>query len=192
MNKILLHACCAPCASYPINLLRDEGYEPAVYFYNPNIYPQDEHEKRLDELIRYAQKENFELIYEPYTPDDFIKAAYGLENEPEKGKRCEKCFYLRLSKTAQKAAALNIPEFTTTLTVSPHKVSCQVFCAGEICAEQYRVKFAPYDFKKKDGFKITQQIARENNMYKQTYCGCIYSLHSRDLRADTMSALPKI
>ena len=176
MNKIVLHACCAVCAAYSIKKLRDDNFEPIVYFYNPNIYPQEEYLRRLNELINYSKKENFELIYEKYCPEDFKTIASGYENEPEKGKRCEKCFLLRLNKTASKAKELGITKYTTTLTISPHKVSSQIFKAGEISSKNFGLEFIPYNFKKQNGFKITQQIARENNMYKQTYCGCMYSI----------------
>ena len=183
MQKVLLHACCAPCASYPVNLLKNDGYEPVVYFYNPNIYPKDEHDLRLDEIIKYSKKGNFEIIFEPYSPNDFENIASGLEKEPEKGKRCKKCFLLRLNKTAQKARELDIKYFTSALSISPHKISKMVFEAGELAAENFGVSFLKYDFKKRDGFKIAQQIARENNMYKQNYCGCKYSIRASEAQS---------
>ena len=179
MQKVLLHACCAVCCAYPVKLLKNEGFEPIVYFYNPNIYPQKEYEIRLNELIEYSRKENFELIVENYTPNDFEEISKGLENEPEKGARCEKCYFLRLDKTAKKAKELGILNFTTTLSVSPHKAFQKILKKGELAAQNHNVKYLAYDFKKHDGFKITQQIARENNMYKQTYCGCRYSIRPK-------------
>ena len=176
MQKILLHACCAVCCAYCIRFLRQNEYEPVVYFYNPNIYPKKEYDIRLNELVEFSKKENFELIIENYTPQDFNTIAYGLENEPEKGKRCEKCFLLILDKSAKKAKELNIKKFTTTLSISPHKVFQKICDAANIAEKTNNVEFAPYNFKKKDGFKLTQKIAQENNMYKQTYCGCEYSI----------------
>lgn len=176
MQKILLHACCAVCASYPIKKLKNEGCEPIVYFYNPNIYPKSQYDIRLNELINYCLKEQAELIVEPYTPQDFALVANGLENCPEKGSRCLECFKLRLKKTAEKASELNICKFTTTLSVSAHKVSGMIFEAGNYAAKLSGNEFLEYDFKKNDGFKITQAIAKQNNMYKQTYCGCKYSI----------------
>ncbi len=184
MQKVLLHACCAVCCAYPYKFLKDKGFEPIVYFYNPNIYPHKEHEIRLNEIIEFSKKENFELITESYSPKDFEKISQGLENEPEKGLRCEKCFELRLKKTAEKASKMGINCFTTTLSVSPHKVSKMIFNAGEKAAKENNVTFLAYDFKKQNGFKITQQIARENNMYKQTYCGCKYSIRLKSLQQD--------
>ena len=180
MRKVLLHACCAPCAAYPVNLLKNERYEPVVYFYNPNIFPKDEHDLRLDEIIKYSKKESFALVYEPYSPDDFENIARGFENEPEKGKRCEKCILLRLNKTAQKACELKIKYFTSALTISPHKISKMIFEAGEFAAKSSGIEFLKYDFKKRDGFKIAQQIALQNNMYKQNYCGCKYSIRANE------------
>ncbi len=181
MKKVLLHACCAVCCAYPIKYLRKEGYDPIVYFYNPNIFPQKEYQIRLDELIHYSKSNKFELIIETGTPQDFENISQGLENEPEKGIRCEKCYFLRLNKTAKKAKELEIKYFTTTLSVSPHKITSKIFKAGEDASRLNNIEFLKYDFKKHDGFKITQQIARDNNMYKQTYCGCKYSIRTEIL-----------
>ncbi len=171
-NKVLLHTCCAVCFSYPFNKLSLEGYEVIPYFYNPNIYPIAEQQRRLDELIKVAP----DTIFEKSSLDDFYKISKGLENEPERGKRCLKCFKLRLQKTAQKAVELGISNIATTLTVSPHKISSDIFMAGEEAALEYGLTFLKYDFKKENGFKITQQIAREKNLYRQQYCGCEYSI----------------
>ena len=176
MRKVLLHACCAVCAAYPVRMLREDGYTPVVYFYNPNIYPKQEHDRRYQELVKYSLKERFELIFGGFNPLDFENIAFGLEDEPERGKRCIKCFELRLNKAALCAKKMHIDLFTTTLSVSPHKRSSDIFYVGEKIANNYGLEFLKYDFKKRDGFKITQQIARENNMYKQTYCGCKYSV----------------
>ena len=126
-NKIILHACCAVCATYPIDLLKKEGYIPIVYFDNPNIYPFEEYEIRRAELVNYCKKYDIEYCqnkYENEVWDDFVK---GLENEPEKGLRCQKCFYYRLKNTAQFAIEKKIKFFTTTLTISPHKKSLDIF-----------------------------------------------------------------
>ncbi len=174
---ILLHTCCAPCFAYPSIMLRDMGYKVISYFYNPNILDVAEFEKRSEELKKYCEKEGFEVIFEPWQGKDFIDISRGLEGEPEKGKRCTKCFELRLIQTAKKAFELGIENFSTTLTVSPHKVSKQVFMAGEIAQAQSenKTKFLPFDFKKKDGFKKSNEIAMRENMYRQNYCGCIFS-----------------
>lgn len=176
MKKIILHACCAPCASYPINLLKEDNYKPVVFFYNPNIYPFEEYIIRRDELKKYCEISDIEFHEGNYDTEEFYKISSGLENEPEKGARCIKCFNLRLFKTAIFAKENSIDCFTTTLTVSPHKVSSQIFKVGKNIEIQTGVKFIEYDFKKKDGFKISRQIAKENNMYAQKYCGCKYSM----------------
>ena len=175
MKKILLHACCAPCASYPIIKLKEEGYRCVVFFYNPNIYPLDEYKIRCDELKNYCKKLEIEFFEQNYNENEFLDAIKGLESEPEKGKRCSLCFYLRLRKSAEFARSQNIDCFTTTLTVSPHKDSNQIFEQGRIVEAETGIKFIEYNFKKQDGFKISRQIARVNNMYLQTYCGCRFS-----------------
>ena len=176
MKKIILQACCAPCSTYPIQKLKEEGYEPVVFFYNPNIFPFEEYEIRRNELKNYCKKLNIEYLEEKYENDVFLDFVKGLEKEPEKGKRCSKCFYLRLDKTAQIAIKNNIEYFTTTLTVSPHKDSNQIFEVGRIIAEKYKINFLEYNFKKQNGFKISRQIAKESNMYAQKYCGCQFSI----------------
>ena len=171
-SKVLLHTCCAVCYSYPYSKLLSDGYEVVPYFYNPNIYPIEEQKRRLDELIKISP----DVIFEECSSEDFYNISKGLENEPEKGKRCLKCFELRLRKTAKKAVELDIKNITTTLTVSPHKISSDIFMIGEKIAQEYNLNFLKYDFKKQDGFKITQKIAREKNLYRQLYCGCEYSM----------------
>lgn len=152
-----------------------------MYFYNPNIYPQSEYKIRLNELILYCEKEKIKLIVEKNSTQEFDNAIKGLENCPEKGERCLECFKLRLDRTACLAKELNMADFTTTLSVSPHKVSKNIFEAGDFVAKKHGLNFLHYDFKKNEGFKISQQIARENKMYKQTYCGCKYSIISKEV-----------
>ena len=173
-NRVLLHTCCAVCYSHPNNLLSDLGYEVIPYFYNPNIYPEGEHFRRFEELKKIASN----VIYEEFSPSDFYDIAKGLEACPERGERCLKCFELRLLKTARKAQELGIKKFTTTLTVSPHKNSSQIFEVGKRVQDISGIEFLPIDFKKKDGFKITQRIADELGLYKQTYCGCEFSIRN--------------
>ena len=177
-KKILVHCCCAVCFGYPSQLLKMLGYIPVAYFFNPNIHPKEEHDRRLEELRTYCRKYDFELYEENYQPEIFYKTAEGLENEPEKGLRCNACFRMRLLKTAQKAKELGIKKFTTTLTVSPHKVSENIFTEAFKAAKEVGVEFAKFDFKKNNGFNITQKIANFNNMYKQTYCGCKFSIRN--------------
>lgn len=173
MEKILLHACCAPCASYPIQKLALDNLKPVVFFYNPNIFPFEEYEIRRKELKEYCAKNDIEYYEADYEIKEFYEAVKGFENEPEKGKRCEICFYLRLKKAAEFAKKLGIKRYTTTLSVSPHKNSIQIFEAAKKIDSG--VEFVEYNFKKQDGFKKSRQIAKENNMYFQTYCGCEFS-----------------
>jgi len=175
-EKVLLHACCATCSGYPLEKLAELGYEPVVYFFNPNIFPPEEFDKRLNELIRYSKKKGFELIVEKQDASLWYNAIAGLENEPERGKRCSRCFEYRLLYTAVKAKMLKIDTFTTTLTVSPHKQSKVIFEIAKDIANQYELKFLDVDFKKQNGFLRTMQIAKEENFYRQNYCGCEFSM----------------
>ncbi len=175
-RKIFVHCCCAVCFGYPSQYLKMLGYIPTAYFFNPNIYPENEQIRRYEELKKYCEKYNFELIYETAEASVFYETVKGLENEPEKGLRCNKCFELRLNQAAKKAKELGFKQFTTTLSVSPHKVSKNIFEAGRKAEKIYGVKFIDFDFKKNNGFNVTQKIAAYNNMYKQNYCGCEFSI----------------
>lgn len=175
-NKILLHACCGICSSYPVLQLREMGYEPVVYFYNPNIYPDLEYQKRLDAEKRLCEYHKCELIIEKYDQSEFYDEVKGLENEPERGKRCDICFGLRLKRTAQKAKDLNIEHFTTSIVISPHKDFQKLTEIGENIAKEYALKYLAVDFKKKDGFLKTNKIANSLNLYRQNYCGCEFSM----------------
>lgn len=176
MTKVLVHACCAVCSAYPIEKLREMGFEPVLYFFNPNIFPPEEFDRRLNELINYAQKKEVELIVEKQSAEGWYNCISGLENEPEKGKRCSRCFEYRLLFTALKAFQLEYEYFTTTLTVSPHKNSKVIFEIAKELAAKYELKFLDIDFKKQNGFLKTMQIAKEENFYRQNYCGCEFSI----------------
>lgn len=178
MKKILLHACCATCSGYPIEKLREMGYEPVIYFFNPNIFPPEEFDKRLNELIKYAEKKEVELIIEKQDASNWYNAIAGLENEPEKGMRCHRCFEYRLLFTALKAMQLEIDTFTTTLTVSPHKQSKVIFEIAKELAKKHELTFLDIDFKKENGFLKTMQIAKQEGFYRQNYCGCEFSIFS--------------
>ena len=179
MPKILLHCCCAVCASYPFLQLKELGYEIVLYFYNPNIHPKEEYQRRLDELKKLSEKYNAKLIIEETSYDYWLNLIKGLENEPEKGARCSVCFKERLSRAALTAMKENCDFFTTTLTVSPHKNSKQIFeCANLALAENIsrtELKFLEIDFKKQDGYKKTSKLADEYGFYRQKYCGCEFS-----------------
>lgn len=175
-KKILLHACCAICSAYPVSYLKDAGYEVIVYFYNPNIFPQEEYFKRLEAQKTLCKHFGVKLIEETYKPEVYFDYVSGLEDEPEKGLRCDKCFELRLDKTAQKAKELSIENFTTSIVISPHKNFQKLSEIGAKTAEKYGLKFEGIDFKKRDGFLKTNQISKALSLYRQNYCGCKFSL----------------
>lgn len=177
-ERVLLHACCAICAAYPLERLQFCGFEPVVYFFNPNISPYDEYERRKAELVRYCAKIGAELIIDDEKHENWLEFVKGLENEPEKGLRCEKCFEYRLRQTAKTAKERDFSAFTTTLTVSPHKNSNVIFNVAQKIAEEYDLRFIPENFKKQNGFLRTMQLARENDFYRQNYCGCEFSIRA--------------
>lgn len=176
---LLLQCCCAPCSSAVLERLK-EHFRLKIYFYNPNIYPQEEYEKRLGEFEkllfspRFAEK--IEMVPSEYSQGDFENAIKGYEKEKEGGARCEKCFRLRLFETAKKAKETGADYFCTTLTVSPHKNAELLNKIGEEAEKEYGVKFLRSDFKKKEGYKRSIELSNELNLYRQNYCGCKYSI----------------
>ena len=176
MKKILLHICCGICASSVVERLKQEGFKPIGFFYNPNIHPQEEYLKREEVVKEVASILKFELILGAYDKDNWFKLTKGLENEPEGARRCSACFRMRLGQTQKKASQMNISKFTTTLTVSPHKNTTVI---NEIGKAVDSSGFLDYDFKKQDGFKLAMEFAKRYNLYQQNYCGCIYSKEAR-------------
>ncbi len=176
---LLLQCCCAPCSSAVLKRLK-EHFRLKIYFYNPNIYPQEEYKKRLGEFEkllfspRFAEK--IEMVPSEYRQGDFENAIKGYEKEKEGGARCEKCFRLRLFETAKKAKETGADYFCTTLTVSPHKNAELLNKIGEEAEKEYGVKFLRSDFKKKEGYKRSIELSNELNLYRQNYCGCKYSI----------------
>lgn len=174
--SLLLHACCAPCSSHTLELL-EKYFNITLYFCNPNISPESEFIYRLDELKRLVREMglNTNIIEEKYNPEVFYSLAKGLENLPERGERCQKCISYRLRMAGQKARQLNCDYFTTTLTISPHK-DCTFInqCGAEISGE-CGVEYLFSDFKKHDGYKHSIELSKQYNLYRQNYCGCIYS-----------------
>lgn len=170
-KKILLHACCGICSGYPISLLQEMDYSPIVYFCNPNLDSEEEFEKRLEAQRIVCEHFKVPLIVEPYSPNEFIEKVKGLEDEPEKGKRCDKCIELRLDKTYKKAQELGIKYFTTSLVISPHKNFEKITNIGKSFSENY----IAIPFRKKDGFLKTNNLSKELGLYRQQYCGCIFS-----------------
>jgi len=176
-KTLLLHSCCAPCSTIAIERLKDE-YNIIVYYYNPNIYPIDEYLKRKNEQINFINNFNFKnatqikFIDGDYKDQDFYEAVIGFENEPEMGKRCEKCIELRLEASAKMA----IKNFTTTLSISPHKDTETINKIGKRIAEKYNLNFLECNFKEADGYKKSIEISKDYSIYRQKYCGCKYSI----------------
>jgi len=175
-EKVLLHCCCAVCAGYSIEKLLSLNYEPVLYWFNPNIYPLEEYDRRFCELKRYAEKLSLELIVGENDQSKWYDFVSGLETEKEGGARCLKCFEYRLSAAAKAAKSRGIEKFTTTLTISPHKNSKNIFLEGQKAAQKFGVNFLEIDFKKQDGFLKTMNIAKQENFYRQKYCGCEFSM----------------
>ncbi|MCK9594802.1 MAG: epoxyqueuosine reductase QueH [Candidatus Omnitrophica bacterium] len=173
MNKILLHICCGICSGWPIEKLRQDGYEVTGIFYNPNIHPRDEYERRLEAAKKACFVRGMELISAPYDCERWLSLTEDLKNEPEGGKRCSLCYRLRLEYTALKAKEMGIEYFTTTLSISPHKDSALINRIGiEIAGDGFK----EYDFKKADGFKKSNRFSLEHGLYRQNYCGCSYNM----------------
>lgn len=175
-KKVLFHACCAPCLTYSIEKLEQEGYDVTVYFYNPNIHPESEYNQRLDELVKYCDNKGYELIVDNKDVEGWYKITQSLKEEKEGGKRCSVCFGMRLGETAKRAKTEGCDAFCTTLTISPHKNSTVINAIGRKIAKDYDVEFIEENFKKNDGFKKSLVISKNHNMFRQTYCGCEYSI----------------
>ena len=180
--SVLLHVCCAPCSSYCLEYL-SEYFDITVYYYNPNITKPEEYAYRLSEEKRYiALRTDFRhpvgMTESEYDPKVFFEAVKGLEKEPEGGARCEKCFRLRLEASAKKAKELGVDCFTTTLTISPLKNAALLNEIGEEMGERYGVMWLPSDFKKKEGYKRSIVLSHEYDLYRQNYCGCVFSRNS--------------
>ena len=171
---LLMHACCAPCSSACLDRLKD-CFDITVYYYNPNIDSEKEYNKRSAEQEKLCAALNVKSIIENYNPDEFYSTVKGFENEPEGGKRCEKCFYLRLKKTAETAKEKGFTFFTTTLTLSPLKNAALLNAIGERIAKETGIKWLPSDFKKRGGYQKSIELSREYGLYRQNYCGCVFS-----------------
>ena len=183
--SLLLHSCCAPCSSYCIEYL-SQYFHVTVFYYNPNIYPDDEYYHRVKEQQRFINefptKYPVDFIEGDYDKSSFYDIAKGLEKEPEKGKRCHKCYDLRLRRTATVAKEKMFYFFSTTLTISPMKDSQVLNEIGEAIGKELGVNWLYSDFKKKEGYKRSTEISKEYDMYRQDYCGCVYSYNERQLQ----------
>lgn len=173
-KKLLLHSCCAPCSSACLERL-EKHFDLTVFYYNPNIDGIEEYRKRAAEQKRLCEAKGISFIDEGYSSDEFYSFVRGYENEKEGGLRCEKCFYLRLKKTALKAKAEGFDFFATTLTVSPLKNSQTINRIGERIQNETGVSYLPSDFKKQGGYLRSIELSREYGLYRQDYCGCVFS-----------------
>ncbi len=169
----LLHVCCAPCASASIERLLERGEHVALFYSNSNIFPYEEYGKRLQEVKRLAEIYSLQLFIDEYDHGAWLDHIKGFEAEPEKGRRCSLCFAFSLKQTQEKAQELGIPRFSTTLTISPHKRSPQIF--GEAAPFE---GFVTDDFKKKGGFAKSIELSETYELYRQSYCGCEFSIRT--------------
>ena len=174
MPRLLLHICCGPCATTVIELLCDQ-FDVTGYFYNPNIHPEDEYLRRLEAAQEVTNRLGIQLIEGLYEPYIFFEAVRGLENEPENGSRCPVCFRQRLANTAYVAAADSFDFIATTLTVGPMKKASIINPIGENTAGCAGIKFLSGNWKKRNGFKRSCELSSEFDIYRQDYCGCLFS-----------------
>lgn len=206
---LLLHACCAPCSSYVIEYLA-KYFDISIYYYNPNIHPETEYTRRLNELVDFLPKfseainNSVKLIKAPYDPEDYFKATNvkfepELQTEEERGERCHRCYKLRLEKTQNYAKQNNFDWYTTTLSISPYKDAEKINTIGmeldniSLPCENTNTrpsspKYLPADFKKNSGFLRSTQISKEYNLWRQDYCGCIYSKQNEEARRAAKSS----
>jgi predicted adenine nucleotide alpha hydrolase (AANH) superfamily ATPase len=176
-KKMLFHVCCANCVLHPYETLKND-FAVTLFFYNPNIHPKEEYDKRLDFARQAAQNYGLGLIEGPYDKNNWLDMTHRYRDAPEGGQRCGVCFFMRLEKTALFAAENGYDIFATTLSVSPHKNSKTINNAGKMLSEKHGIEFYEADFKKQDGFKKTMMLSKELQLYRQNYCGCIYSIRN--------------
>ena len=186
-RRLFLHSCCAPCSSYCLEYLR-KYFDVTVFYYNPNISFGEEYRHRVEELKRLVEELNedaaggnpIELEEGPYDPERFFEAVKGMEDCPEGGERCFVCYELRLREAAKRAAEGGYDFFTTTLTISPLKNAQKLNEIGQRLGEEYGVACLPSDFKKKGGYQRSIELSREHDLYRQDYCGCVFSKRERE------------
>jgi predicted adenine nucleotide alpha hydrolase (AANH) superfamily ATPase len=174
---MLVHVCCAPDAAYVIGLL-EEDYDVTGFFYNPNIHPAEEYALRLLEAKKVARILDVRFVEDAYDDTRWLALTQKFKDEPEKGRRCDVCYAMRLERTARAAAAQGFDFFTTIMSLSPWKKADVLNRIGRMFGRRYGVKFLEANFKKKDGFKKSVELSRAWDIYRQDYCGCIYSLRN--------------
>ena len=183
-KTLLLHSCCAPCSSYCLEQV-SPVFKTTVFYYNPNLDSLEEYEKRKAEQIRLLKETNQAAFLDcGYSPEDFEKIAKGYESEREGGARCERCFRLRLARTAQEAKARGFDYFGTTLTVSPLKNAKLINEIGLELEKEYGVRYLPSDFKKRGGYLRSIELSKEHGLYRQNYCGCKFSKENGKIPID--------
>ena len=184
---MLLHSCCAPCSSYCLEYL-SRYFKITVLYYNPNLYPAEEYERRVAEqqklIAALPVKNKVSLVEIKGEPEEFYSAVKGLEKVREGGERCFACFKLRLEKAAEYAKEHSFDFFTTTLTISPLKNAAKLNEIGEAAGEKFKVRHLPSDFKKKDGYKRSVELSKIYELYRQDYCGCVFSKREREQAED--------
>jgi len=172
--KLLLHICCAPCSTHVVEVLK-EDYNLTGYFYNPNIHPKSEYLRREEEMKRYVRKIDLELVCAEYDDARWFQMVKGMEDVPEGGERCFLCFRLRLEEAAQYAKKHGYQFLATTLSISPHKNAAKINEVGSEVADRYQLQWYAADFKKRGGFERSIHMSKEAGLYRQSYCGCIFS-----------------
>lgn len=184
-QRLLLHTCCAPCSTAVIERLKNDGYDITAYFYDPNIHPKEEYEKRLDEMRKWCSGViNIPLLEAPYEMEKWFEMTKGLENEPERGARCTICYDMRMDHAAAFAKENGYDLFTTVLSISPHKDAKRINEIGVKLEKKYGIPYLPADFKKQGGFQRSIELSREFDLFRQDYCGCVFSrIQSSELRA---------
>jgi epoxyqueuosine reductase len=181
-QRLLVHVCCAPDEAWVIHALKEEAYELRCFFCNPNIQPAEEYEKRLSEARGVALRFKVPFDEDPYQPQQWEEAIAAAPPSPEGGARCERCFLLRLRRTAGFCASIGWPGFTTVMSISPHKKIDMLNATGVLAAKEHGVTYEPFNFKKNDGFLKSIQLSKELGLYRQDYCGCRLSKNERDER----------
>ena len=178
---LLLHACCAPCSSYVLEYLT-KYFDITLFYYNPNISPEKEYSYRVSEVQRLISEmcPQVKFVEGRYDPERFFEMSKGLENEPERGARCHKCYRMRLEESAQEALRLGCSYFTTTLSISPQKDSAVLNDIGKSVSEQYGIPYLFSDFKKRGGYKRSIELSAKFSLYRQNYCGCVFSRRQSD------------
>jgi hypothetical protein len=189
-RRLLLHTCCAPCLTQCLNVLNGndlwqgaleffDSFDISVFFYNPNIYPRDEYERRLDEVTRLARTMgDFPVIVSKYDTDKWFELTSGMDNDPEKGRRCRICYEMRLREAFKTATENSFDIVASTLTLSPHKDATAVNNIGRALSSKHHIAYLASNFKKNDGFKKSIALSKQYSLYRQDYCGCLFSMRS--------------